>query len=269
MQTDYAPTVTAALNFAANRTDLGEWSNTDPARTRQNLLAVDVEIRNGRTQDPAPSLAREGLTIAEHALDAPDWFDNAWITGQYLPSCEALVQSLTGATACASIFVPLQRRVDFGEQPGSIPAAHFVHLDNTRDSALPWAEPIAQELGLSLERAVIYNVWKSTTPPPQDCPLAVADLRSIPEGDHVDGAVVEELGERTIVSPYVGLLHSDEQVYYYFPNVQPDESLVFLGLNFDPAQKLGCAHAAFRYPEPVAASVARRSIETRVLAFFD
>ncbi len=269
MQAVYAETVKASLNFAANRTDLGEWSNTNPARTRQNLLPVKLDIRNARAQATAPSLEREGLTIANHPVPDADWLDNDWITSVYLPSCEALVQELTGAKACASIFVPLQRRVDFGEQEGSIPSAHFVHLDNTVESALPWAEPIAESLGLSLEHAVIYNVWKSTTPPPQDCPLAVADLRSIPESDHVDGAVVEEFEDRKIVSPYVGLLHSSEQVYYYYPDVQPDESLVFLGLNFDTDKKLGCAHAAFKYPQPVDASVARRSIESRVLAFFD
>ena len=68
MQAAYAESVNASLNFAANRTDLGEWSNTNPARTRQNLLAVELEIRNARAQAQAPSLEREGLTIAHHPV---------------------------------------------------------------------------------------------------------------------------------------------------------------------------------------------------------
>lgn len=269
MQPRYAESVKAQLNFAKDRDSIGEWSNINPGRTRQDLLAVDVDIRNGRRWPTPPTLEAEGLAIAHHPLSDANWYDHDWIQSVYLPSCEALVQALTGATACASIFVPLQRRVDYDAHAGTIPAAHFVHLDNTIASATLWAEPIAASLGLQLDNAVIYNVWKSTTPPPQDCPLAIADLRSIPVADHLEGSVVEELGDRTIVSPYVGLTHSPAQVYYYFPDVQPDESLVFLGLNFDPSRELGCAHSAFRYPEPVNASEPRRSIETRVLAFFD
>jgi hypothetical protein len=260
--------VRAALNFAVAGGGVGEWSNLNPQRTRQDLQAVEIEIRNGRNQPQQPSLEKEGMTITRHPVGAADWSDNAWIQSVYLPSCEELVKNLTGAKKCVSIFVPLQRRVDFDQHAGSIPAAQFVHLDNTHASARLWAEPLAEQAGESLDNAIIYNVWKSTTPPPQDFPLAIADLRSIPEEDHAAGTVVEELGDRTIVSPYVGLRHSPQQTYYYFPDVTPDESLVFVGLHFDPSRKMGCAHSAFRHPAPGDASVPRRSIESRVLAFF-
>jgi len=273
MALQHTASVHATLNFATARDALGEWSNTNPDRTRQDLLAVEVDIRNARTLPEPPALDREGLTIAPHPVEGADWSNNEWIQSVYLPSCEELVRTLTGARRCASIFVPLQRRVDYGEHKGSIPAAQFVHLDNTYESARVWAEPLAESLGESpdesLRHAVIYNVWKPTTPPPQDFPLAVADLRSIPEDDHVEGTVVEEFEDRSIRSPYVALLHSQGQAYYYFPDVDPDESVVFVGLQLDPTRKMGCAHSAFRHPAPGAVSVPRRSIESRVLAFFD
>jgi hypothetical protein len=273
MSVQHAASVRATLNFAPARGAIGEWSNTDPGRTRQDLLAVEVDIRNARALPKLPTLEREGLTIARHPVEGADWSNNEWIQSVYLPSCEELVRKLTGARRCASIFVPLQRRVDYGEHAGSIPAAQFVHLDNTYESARVWAEPLAASLGESpdesLRRAVIYNVWKPTTPPPQDFPLAVADLRCIPEEDHVEGTVVEEFEDRTIRSPYVALLHSKAQTYYYFPDVDPDESVVFVGLQLDTARKMGCAHSAFRHPAPGAVSEPRRSIESRVLAFFD
>ncbi|HEY6131737.1 MAG TPA: CmcJ/NvfI family oxidoreductase [Halioglobus sp.] len=269
MKSHHVESINAALNFAVADGGVGEWSNLNPQRTRQNLRTVDVEIRNGRNHPVQPTLENEGLMIAQHPVSGADWTNNAWIESVYLPSCNELVKKLTGAKTCTSIFVPLQRRVDFDEHAGSIPAAQFVHLDNTHASARLWAEPLAQALGESLENAVIYNVWKSTTPPPQDFPLAIADLRSIPEENHAEGSVVEELGDRTIVSPYIALLHSELQTYYYFPDVAPDESLVFVGLHLDPSRKMGCAHSAFRHPAPGAVSVPRRSIESRVLAFFD
>jgi len=268
MPVRHAASVHATLNFAAGRDAVGEWSNTNPDRTRQDLKAVEVDIRNGREYPVQPSLEREGITLAAHPVAGADWSDNEWIQSVYLPSCEELVRGLTGAKRCASIFVPLQRRVDYGEHAGSIPAAQFVHLDNTHASARVWAEPLAESLGESLDNAIIYNVWKPTTPPPQDFPLAVADLNSIPTEDHVEAAVVEEFPDRTIVSPYVALLHSPAQTYYYFPDVDLDESVVFVGLHLDPARKMGCAHSAFRHPEPGAVREPRRSIESRVLAFF-
>ena len=84
----------------------------------------------------------------------------------------------------------------------------------------------------------------------------------------VDKSASQEFGDRTIVSPYVALLHSAHQTYYYFPDMEPDESLVFVGLHLDTSRKMGCAHCAFRHPTPGDVSVPRRSIETRVLAFF-
>jgi hypothetical protein len=269
LQSTHPESVNATLNFAVPGGGIGEWSNLNPDRTRQNLNAVEVTIRNGRKQPDSPTLEKEGLMIAQHPVGDAQWMNPEWISSVYLPSCDALVQRLTGAKKCVSIFVPLQRRVDFAANAGSIPAAQFVHLDNTHASARLWAEPLAEQCGESLDNAIIYNVWKSTTPPPQDFPLAIADLRSIPEADHAEGSVVEELGDRTIVSPYVALLHSRQQSYYYFPDVQADESLVFVGLHLDPSRKMGCAHSAFQHPAPGAVSVPRRSIESRVLAFFD
>jgi hypothetical protein len=269
MPTQHLQAVSAELNFAVPGGGIGEWSNTNPQRTRQNLQTMEVEIRNGRNHPVQPTLDHEGLTIVQHPVGNADWLDHAWIQSVYLPSCEALVKKLTGAKRCVSIFVPLQRRVDFDAHAGSIPAAQFVHLDNTHESARQWAEPLAAATGEKLDNAIIYNIWKSTTPPPQDYPLAIADLRSIPEVDHTEGTVVEEFGDRKIVSPYVALLHSKQQIYYYFPDVEPDESLVFVGLHLDPSRKMGCAHSAFRHPAPGEVGVPRRSIESRVLAFFD
>jgi hypothetical protein len=124
--------------------------------------------------------------------------------------------------------------------------------------------------GVSFERAAIFNVWKCMTPPPQDFPLAVGDRHSIPEKDHVLGRTVEWVGEKKekLVSPYIVLAPSSEPKWYYFPDMTPEESLVFIGVDLDPSQPLGCAHSAFRYPAPTGPSVPRASIETRVLAIF-
>lgn len=271
MQSNYAEVVKGVINFAADKNDGGEFSNTAPERSRQNLTPLEVEIRNGRTWTQAPSLDKEGLTLVAHPSGRADWEDQDWIESEYIPSCIELVKKLTGAKNAIHVYVPLQRRVNYGQHQGSAPTAGFVHLDQTRDTAQSMAGQWAQAQGVEFKRAAIYNIWKCMTPPPQDYPLAVADMRSIPVSDHVEGATVEYLGEKDgkLVSPYVTLVPSDRPKFYYFPDMTPDESLVFMGVDLDPSKPLGCAHSAFRHPQPDGETEPRASIETRVLAIFE
>ena len=267
----YANSVTGMMNFAADKNDGGQFSNTRPERTRQNLQPVEVEIRNGRSWPRPPTLENEGLTLVRHASGNADWSNRQWIDVDYVPSCVELVKQLTGAKTAMAVYAPLQRRVDYQQHKGAVPTAGFVHLDQTRDIALAFAGQLTQGKGVMLERAAIYNVWKCMTPPPQDYPLAVSDRYSIPREDHVPGTTVEFLGEKEekLESPYLLLSPCDKQIYYYYPDMDPDESLVFIGVDFDPSRPLGCAHSAFRYPALNGTCVPRASIETRVLAIFD
>lgn len=271
MLSNYAETVKGTLNFAADRSDGGQFSNTRPDRTSQKLVPAEAEIRNGRIWPQLPSLENEGLVLVEHPCGRADWTDQQWIGAEYVPSCVELVKKLTGAKVGLPIYAPLQRRVDYGDYRGAAPAAGFVHIDQTLECALAFARPLAESHGVSCEHAIIYNIWKPMTPPPQDFPLAVADRRSIPEEDYVPGETVEYLGENEekLVAPYIMLAHSDKPIYYYFPDMTPDESIVFIGEDLDPSQPLGCAHSAFLHPSPSGDCVPRASIETRVLAIFD
>jgi hypothetical protein len=271
VQANYANSVKGLLNFAADKNDGGQFSNTRPERTRQNLQPLEVEIRNGRSWPRSPTLENEGLTLVRHASGSADWSNRKWIDADYVPSCVELVKQLTGAKTAMAVYAPLQRRVNYEQYKGAVPTAGFVHIDQTRDIALAFAGQLAAAHGVTLESATIYNVWKCMTPPPQDCPLAVSDRNSISVVDHVPGETVEFLGEKEekLVSPYVLLSPCDKQIYYYFPDMVADESLVFIGVDLDPSRPLGCAHSAFRYPASNGTSVPRASIETRVLAIFD
>lgn len=271
MQSTYQQTVVGTFNYAADKNDGGEFSNTKPERSRQNLRPVDIEIRNGRVWPQKPTLKNEGLMITEHASGKADWTNPEWISTAYVPSCIELIKKLTGAKQAISIYAPLQRRVDYGKYAGSAPTAGFVHLDQTREIAQLFAGKTAEAQGITFKRAAIYNVWKCMTPPPQDFPLAVADWRCIPKESHVPGSTVEYIGEKQerFVSPYLSLVPSEQSIYYYFPDMVPDESIVFVGVDLDPTHPLGCAHSAFKHPSPAGECVPRASIEARVLAIFE
>jgi hypothetical protein len=273
MQMSYPSTVKATLNFAADKHDGGEFSNTRPARSRQKLLPAEVEVRNARLAPRKPTLAEEGLTVVAHPSGRADWGQQEWIQSEYVPSCVELVKNLTGATNAMHIFAPLQRRADYGNVTGAAPTAGFVHIDQTRDICDQMIRQYTSPHGISFKRAAIYNVWKPITPPPQDRPLAVSDRRSVSVNDHVVGSTVEWLGEgedQKLVSPYVTLARSpDQPIWFYVPDMSVDESWVFVGVDLDPTQPLGCAHSAFQHPDMNGPLVPRVSIETRVLAIFE
>jgi hypothetical protein len=260
LKSNHANSVQGIMNFAADKNDGGQFSNTKPELTRQNLQPVEIEIRNGRSWPRVPILDHEG-----------QWSDRSWIDAEYVPSCIELVKQLTGADTALQVYSPMQRRVDYQNHRGAAPTAGFVHLDQTRDIAKAFAGHIAAAYGVKFKVATIFNVWKCMTPAPQDYPLAVSDQHSIPVEDHVPGETVEYLGENAdkLVSPYVLLSPSAQQKYYYYPDMDPDESLVFVGVDLDPARPLGCAHSAFLHPERQGTCVPRASIEMRVLAIFD
>src|SRR3546814_15381536 len=70
-----------------------------------------------------------------------------------------------------------------------------------------------------------YNIWRGVKPV-EEKPLAICDARTVKHTDFVETPIIEKPGEPT---PYVGmpLAYNPAQRWYYYPNMQPDEVLVF------------------------------------------
>lgn len=255
--------VKGTLNFAADRSDGGSFSNFT-GQADQKLLPVEVDIINARSLAHKPTLDEEGFALVAHPAGEAAWSDKTWLNSVYVPSCLELVKRLTGATATLQMYYPIVRRRVASDDNAA--TAGFIHIDQPRDVYRPQAEEAAAALGIKLQRGAIYNVWKAITPPPQDLPLAVADRRTIDANDHVLGMSVEA-GNTTA---YFALAHSPKApTWYYFPDMTPEESLVFLAADFDPGRPLGCAHTAFSPPPIEGGCVPRASVEVRVIASFD
>lgn len=267
----FPQTVVGTLNFAADRSFGGVFSNTAPEMVRQSLLPVEVEIRNMRRLGRRPTLQQEGFTFAAHPSGAADWSNDGWLESVYIPSCIELVKKLTGAKEAISMHPPMLRRREQKMQPGAAPPAQFVHMDQTRDAGRDTAARLASARGISFGQGAIYNVWKPLTPPPQDLPLAIANWRTVSENDHVVATSYEPVGpgrDEKLEIPHVCLAHSREAPdWYYIPDLSVDESLVFVGVDFDPSHPLGCPHSAFVHPDPDGRAVPRASIEARVMVF--
>lgn len=269
--TDFPQTIIGALNFAADRSFGGVFSNTAPEAVRQSLLPVEVEIQNIRLMGRRPTLQQEGFTLAAHASGAADWSNDEWMESVYTPSCVELVKTLTGAKNAMSMHPPMLRRRNQKLEAGESPPAHFIHMDQTRDAGRDLAISFASSKGFSCERGAIYNVWKAITPAPQDLPLAIGNWRTASEIDHVIGKSYEPVGrgrDEVLDVPHVLLAHSAQGPdWYYVPDLCVDETLVFVGVDFDPSHPLGCPHTAFVHPDPDGLTVPRASLEARVIVF--
>ena len=236
--------VSAPINFAADRSDGGIWSNLDRSLITQKLEAHDVEFRNARRLASPPSLEREGFELHHLPVGEFAWADPEWIASVYIPPHIELLRELTGAPHIAAFHGGAVLIRDSGD-PAKPAAAEFVHFDQTRQSAVPFVEAAADaDIRARYPRAKILNVWRVLTPPPQDMPLALCDQRTVDEGDGVVGRTVEPNFPGGV--PYLTSVHNPRQQWYYFPDVTPDDVIFFKNYDSDPDAPLGCLQKSTR-----------------------
>jgi hypothetical protein len=266
LNADYSTTGT--LNFAREGGEDGVWSNANAGLTKQSLNPVSVAIRDARAHPT--SLDEEGFVLVRDPLTQPRWDDPAWVQSVYLPQCQALVRRLTGADKVLSlgnIGVLVRRAGASGtDQAGAAaPPARFVHLDISPESALPFIAASCPDVDLSRYRSIrMFNIWRSLSPSPQNTPLAICDMRSVTRELLKEGRTVG--ADYASGVPYLSPLYSPDQRFSYFPNIGPDEAIVFMSVRVLGDGAIGCPHSAFDVPDPDPLAPPRESVEARVVA---
>jgi hypothetical protein len=258
MQTPYSQSIKGSINFSADRIE-----RQGITLATQALLPVELDISNMRALTRPTTLENQGFVLTPHARGRGDWSDPAWVNGAYVDSCVDLVKRLTAATTAFQIGAPVYRNSAHDKSAADVPVSTCVHIDLTREMACELAQQAAARQNVRFGRGAMYNVWKTHTPSPQDSPLAVCDWRTIPTHDHVTRFYGDDDPVKTVAVAYTP--HASK--WYYTPDMNADESLVFVGADMDADHPLGCAHSAFAPGWPDAHS--RASIEIRVLAFFE
>jgi len=260
--------VHATLNFSSKTERSGQWSNVYDDRIDMKVDSRAVEVIDARSLERGTTLQHEGVILTHSPLGNYDWFNSDWIEDIYIPSCVDLVRALTGKLAYSyygayfRIADPVVRSHLNASQP-----ARFVHIDQTRKTLQKSAAEFAARENIGeYSRAIVYNVWRTISPPPQDAPLAVCDQRTV-NPDHFAEGAVADADDPSHVAPYTGSAYSADQRWYYFPNMNSDEALVFKGVDTAIAEPLGCLHSAFDLPFPGQNAAPRSSVECRIIAF--
>ena len=273
-----ADVVHARINYVAPMDQRPLFHAQDHRRDNLVYDPHTVAIHDARAFARPPSLDVEGIALHRHATKVTDFRDRDQVLGVYLPEIEQLVRELTGASYV--FVIPggglvrfAERSPHFGTGMNTQPA-RFPHVDFTHKSAPGIAvdgfggEVAPLKPG---QRLVGYNIWRATTAPPQDVPLAVCDVRTIVRKDLVVADGVYDEGDPATwwTSEAYLLRHSPAHRWIYFRDMRPDEALVFRAYDSDPAEHPAVPHSAFDDPSCPPGAPGRESIEARAYAVFD
>jgi len=227
-----------------------------------------VRIRDARPLIDQLSLDREGFVLLRQQSAVRNFYDEDEIKSVYYPECERVMKEATGATRVVA-FDHIVRNAAMAALEGScikLPAKR-VHNDYTA-----WSSPkrVRDLMGDEAEELVkhrfaIINLWRPISGPVLESPLTLCDAQSLAEED----LVASDLRYPDRVGETYAITYNSNQRYYYFPKMQPDESVLIRC--FDSALSGAArfsAHTGFDDPETPPDAPPRESIEVRTLVFF-
>ncbi|MGY1844635.1 CmcJ/NvfI family oxidoreductase [Modestobacter sp. SYSU DS0875] len=249
-------------------------ARTSTVRSEQH----PVTIRNGRPVRRSFALDVHGFAIVDHRSAVTDLTDPAQLESVYVPEVCRFVQEQLGVDLVLSRGWELRRSVAPAEH-GAQPPASGVHVDYAPDHVPGMvARAYARHFpdGPGFRRAVVTSTWRVFSPPPQDWPLALCDVRTVSadDGAPVSTYFVDELPDDPFgpvdnlkpVGSSWKTRHDPAQAWWYFPGMTRDEVLLIKLGDTDRGVAWAAPHSAF--PDPAGQDGApRHSIEFRTFAY--
>lgn len=225
-------------------------------------------IHNARLLRARPTLEREGFTLVNHETQVANFYDEEEIRSVYYPEMERLIKEASGAARVVIFDHTLRAENDATREEKQVrEPVRRVHNDYTEWSGPQRVRDLlpAEAESLLKRRFAVIQTWRPIRNPVVSAPVAIADARSLPIKDLV--ATERRYPDR--VGEIYHITYNPEHRWYYFPNMQRSEALVFK--TYDSAKDgraRWTAHAAFDDPTTPPGAPERESIEIRALAFF-
>jgi len=226
-----------------------------------------MPLLNGRALGERLSLDEQGFVFVEHKTKVNDFFDENQLKTIYYPEIEQLIRSQSGASRVV-IFDHALRSGDTAEREEKLVRNPVLQAHNDYTE---WSGPnrlreiLPDEADELLKRRfAIIQVWRAINRPIQSNPLALADARSIAFEDLM---VAERRYPHRVGQTY-RLKFNPQHRWIYFPEMRPDEAIVFKVYDSDKERARFTAHTSFDDPATPAGAPPRQSIEMRAFAFF-
>jgi len=271
----------------------------------RRFVSAGVEVNTGR-YGPFPMTIRDARPISAHftldrqgftLLDAPsvvtDFTDGEEVNRLYPDEVSRYVQQATGADfvvvggwmiRTSGELASRQKKTDepYRHAGGVQPPAGEVHVDTDparQQHAAEMAYRKARPDGPGFRRFIVSSFWRTYSPPPQDCPLALCDGRSvrddegtpnilwivdkIPEGD----ALFSPMDDDSQPAAHI-FRHNPAHRWWYFSNMNRGEALLFKFHDSDRSGAWRVPHTAF-WDDSLPGAHPRESVECRSIAFFE
>jgi hypothetical protein len=255
--------------------------------------ARQISVSDGRPIKSEFSLDVHGFALADYPSSVRNFFDKDEVDRLYPAEVVAAVRTLTGATRVAPLGWMVRtsgdasqyqkQTVGYTHRGGVQPPAGEAHVDFTPARAEPMARAIYEKTfpdGKGFSRFVASSLWRAFSEPPQDCPLAVCDARSVGRDEGVPNTmfIVDRLPDAQTMlgemenekdAPAAAIFHyNPAHRWWYFSSMTRSEVLIFKFHDSDPSKALRAPHTAFRDPSFPNAKT-RESIEFRTIAYFE
>jgi hypothetical protein len=268
--------ILASLNYLGQMHEKPAFHVFDTSRHNLNLVPHTVSVGNARCRPEHASLDKEGFCLVQHRTSVAHLESRREVLRVYRPEIEALVAQLTGAALAIAEPIGVVRVASNAAPPPRVlthAPLKFVHTDFTLCSALDLVHRLLHasgiEFGVSGSRCIVYNVWRSLTPPPQDVPLALCDLRTMDPQDAVAAdSLLDFPGSRSGTTETTLFRFNERHKWYYYPRMTRDEVLIFKSFDSHAEHGARVPHSAFEDPTCDCGAPARASLDLRVVAVF-
>ncbi len=265
------PYVEVTLNYVSDERR-GMHYVLDDERSTLPLMPTKVRIFDARCLASPPTLAQEGFTIVKRAPSVQDYLDPEQLDNRFIPDMRELLREVTLADEVLMLrpVVRLTDKATRAANLGAPDAAYHLHLDFTdalaRDHLYRFTGAERSYID-SFDRIVVYNTWRSISPPPQDIGLALCDKRSVSFDDMSVADAFYGIGPLQDFAITV-VKHNENHRWWYYSHMAEDEVVVFKGWDLDPHPTPSVVHGAFRNPDCPPGAPPRASIELRGYALF-
>jgi hypothetical protein len=253
----------------------------------------EVTVRDGRSIQRHFTLDRHGFRLADCPTVIQDFYDKDEMNAAYPAEAASYIRSLTGADIVVPMGWMIRNSGDIAQyqpkdgQPythagGVQPPAGEAHIDTEPGRADRQARTIYEKFrpdGPGYKRFIYSSFWRTFSPGPQDCPLALCDHRSVGDDEGVPNVlhIVDTIpqGEAMFApmdddsKPAAAIFeYNPNHRWWYFSNMARDEALLlkFHDSNHDVAWRT--PHTAF-WDTSFADRQPRASVELRSIAFFE
>lgn len=268
-----APAFAALLNYLADTTETPEsYGGVRQEEADQKRKGKYAECRmpiyNGRAIADRLSLDREGFILVRHDTQVKNFYDEAEVRSVYYKETEELVKKSSGAKRVV-VFDHTLRAADHAIREAnqvSSPVRN-VHNDYTEWSGPQRVRDLLPDEAENLlsRRFAVVQTWRPINQPVLNDHLAIADAQTIGTSELVPSARIYPNRRGEVYH----LTHNLAHRWYYFPNMQRNEAMVFKCYDsLKDGRARWTAHCAFDDPTAAPNMPPRESIEMRTLAFF-